>query len=246
MEKRIPLIGITPWYNYQENMTYIKKGYCEGVSKAGGLGVVLPLATDERMLSEIVDRFDGFLLSGGPDIDAALYGEANLPFNGEISPYRDTMEIFIARRAIEYNKPLFGICRGLQVMNVALGGTLYQDIYSQKKDVQSIQHSQNAPKWHPTHDVFVEKDSKVWASFMRECISVNSFHHQAIKDVAPGFSITSQAVDGIVESIEYAGHRFAVGVQWHPELMWEKDEAFLKLFEAFVNSCKNLDLLHCT
>jgi len=234
MIKFKPLIGITPWYDYDKRLTYIKDGYIEGIAKAGGMPVLLPLTVDEEFLEEIMARFDGFLLSGGADIDAVYYGEHNRPYNGEISPYRDKMEIYIARRAVELNKPLFGICRGIQVMNAALGGTLYQDIFSQIKDHELIKHSQNAPKWYPTHGISIERGSIVSTAFEGVTANVNSFHHQAVKDVAPCLKATSWSADGIIESIEHKDHIFAVGVQWHPELMWQKDPVHLRLFEAFV------------
>ncbi|HHW48242.1 MAG TPA: gamma-glutamyl-gamma-aminobutyrate hydrolase family protein [Clostridiaceae bacterium] len=236
MSKYKPLIGVTPFYDYEKKITYIKHGYMEGIAEAGGLGVLLPLMQKEDELADICKRLDGFLISGGPDIDAGLFGEENLPFNGEISPLRDSLEIFIAREAIRSGKPILGICRGIQVLNVALGGTLYQDIYSQIKNKVLIKHSQNAPKWYPTHCIAVEEGSKVWTVYKRERVCVNSFHHQAIKDVADGFLVTSRTSDGIIESIEHAKHVFAVGVQWHPELMWEKDKQHLGLFTKFIEA----------
>lgn len=238
MNKKMPLIGITPGCDYEKNVAFVKNGYCDGVNKAGGLAMIIPLSMDKDLLDVVFETCDGFVISGGPDIDAKYYGENNLMFNGEISPHRDVLEIYLIKKAIEYNKPVFGICRGIQVMNVAMGGTLYQDIHSQIKDSELIKHSQNAPKWYPTHDVLINRGSKIWESFKKDLISVNSFHHQAIKDIAPGFVVTSRSPDGIAESIEYDGHIFAVGVQWHPELMWQQDNTFLKLFEDFVNCCK--------
>ncbi|MCX7745728.1 MAG: gamma-glutamyl-gamma-aminobutyrate hydrolase family protein [Clostridia bacterium] len=238
MPKLRPLIGITPWYNYEDAMTYIKKGYCEGINQAGGMAVLLPLSSDEEFLNELMNRCDGFLLSGGPDVDARTFGEENTPYNGNISPYRDAMELYIARRAVELNIPIFGICRGIQVMNVAMGGTLYQDIYTQNAEKKMVKHTQDAPKWYPTHEIRIKPNSKVWTCFKEEVIGVNSFHHQAIKDLAADFEVTSTASDGIIESIEHKSHVFAVGVQWHPELMWQEDERFLKLFKAFVNCCR--------
>ncbi|MFZ5986206.1 MAG: gamma-glutamyl-gamma-aminobutyrate hydrolase family protein [Bacillota bacterium] len=233
-----PLIAITPGFDYNGNKMYIHRGYYEGISLAGGLPVLLPTTEDEGMLSDIIERFDGFLLSGGPDVDASYFGEWNYKYTGEISPYRDKMEIFIAREVVSRNKPVFGICRGIQVLNVALGGTIYQDVYSQIKDRELVKHSQDAPRWYPTHNINIEKGSKVYESHGKEIVCVNSFHHQAVKDLAPGFEVTSRCDDGIIESIENPKCRFAVGVQWHPELMWEKDSAFLKLFENFVNACR--------
>lgn len=232
-----PLIGITPWYNYEEGKLFIKDGYYEAIIRSGGLPVLLPLITEESLLDEYMKKCDGFLLAGGPDLDAMYYNENNMPYNGEISPDRDVMELHISKRAIEMNKPILGICRGIQVMNAALGGSLYQDIHVQVKDRNLIKHSQSAPKWYPTHNVFVEKDSKVWELFKKGQVQVNSFHHQAVKDVAPCFRITARSEDGIIEAIEHINCKFAVGVQWHPELMWQKNESFLGVFKALVKSC---------
>lgn len=237
MMKSRPLIGITPWYDYDKKITYIREGYCEGVSKAGGTGMLISATQNAAELDEIIKSCRGFLISGGPDIDAALYGEINLPVNEDISPYRDFLEIYIIRKAIELNKPIFGICRGIQIMNVAMGGTLYQDIHSQIQDRELAKHSQTAPKWYPTHKINIEEGSKIYGIFGMNFIGVNSFHHQAVKDVAPGFTVSSRSEDGIIESIEYNQHIFAVGVQWHPELMWQENSSFLGLFEEFVRCC---------
>lgn len=238
MNKSMPVIGITSWYNYEKRMLFIKGGYCEGVIEVGGLPIMLPLTEDKDLLDQIIDTCDGFLISGGPDVDAKHYGEENLPFNEEISPIRDIVELYIAKRAIELNKPVLGICRGIQVINVTLGGTLYQDIHSQIRERILLKHSQSAPKWYPTHNISIEKGTRVWNTCKSEVLSVNSFHHQAVKDVAPGLIVAAKATDGIIEAVEYTNHRFVVGVQWHPELMWQANREFLNLFRDFVNSCK--------
>jgi putative glutamine amidotransferase len=238
MNKNRPVIGVTPCYNYDKKMAYIKDGYCEGVNKAGGLAVLLPATEEEGILEQIVNDLDGFLISGGPDVDANYYGEDNLPFNGEISPVRDILEIFLVKKAIALNKPVFGICRGAQIMNVALGGTLFQDIEGQNKENIMLKHDQSAPKWYPTHDITIDAGSKVWNSCKSEVLRVNSFHHQAVKEVAPGFKVTARSKDSIIEAIEHINHRFAVGVQWHPELMWQVNPEFLNMFKDFVNSCR--------
>ncbi len=235
--KRKPFIGVTPWYDYDKRITYIKPGYCEGITAAGGIPLLLPLVSEAEVLEELLAKMDGILISGGPDVDGVHFGEHNLPWGGEISPYRDAMELYLAKRFIDENKPVFGICRGLQVMNVAMGGTLYQDIYSQQKGKELLKHSQDAPKWYPTHDIAIEEGSKVAAALGMLQVKVNSFHHQAVKEVAPGFAVTSRSPDGIIEALEYEGRTFAVGVQWHPELMWEQNHVFLHLFRDFVNCC---------
>lgn len=234
--RRKPLIGITAGYDYDKGSTYIKKGYIEGINRAGGLAVLLPATPDKELVLSMIQQFDGFLLSGGGDIDAENFSEANLPFNGELSPYRDSMEIIITKESIKQNKPIFGVCRGIQIMNVAMGGSIYQDIYSQISDRQLLMHIQDAPKWYPVHSVHIERNSKLKEWFKQKQIRVNSFHHQAVRNVAQGFKVTARAGDGIIEAIEYIGHKFAIGVQWHPELMWQRDERFFILFEQFVNA----------
>jgi putative glutamine amidotransferase len=231
-----PLIGITPGYDYDAGRLYINNGYVRGVMEAGGLPMIMPVTEDMAILRDIIHLFDGFLISGGPDMDAGYYSEENMPFNGEISPYRDLIETEIIKRAAERNKPVFGICRGIQVINVALGGSLYQDIEAEANGKEVLKHSQKAPKWYPTHDIFIERNSKVWQSFGKDCVRVNSFHHQAVKNLAAGLQVTSRSADGIIESIEHGEHIFLVGVQWHPELMWQRDRSFLKLFELFIKA----------
>ncbi|NJD01795.1 MAG: gamma-glutamyl-gamma-aminobutyrate hydrolase family protein [Ruminiclostridium sp.] len=235
MGKR-PMIGITPGFTDEKNRMFISKGYVEGVNQAGGFAVLLPLSVDETLLGAAIDRCDGFLLSGGPDIDARYFGELNYPFNGSINPARDEMEIYIAQHAVEAGKPVLGICRGIQVLNVALGGSLYQDIHSQIKDRDLLKHSQEAPEWYPIHDVSIVKDSKLWSCYGKENLGVNSFHHQAVKIPGKGLQPVSWSPDGIIEAVEHENHVFAVGVQWHPELMWQMDIEALKLFEAFVGA----------
>jgi len=234
--KKMPLIGITPGFMSDKNKLCIGKGYVDGVNKAGGLAMLLPLSTDEGILGEIIEKFDGFLLSGGPDLDGKYFGEVNYVFTGEISPYRDFMEIYIAKKAVEYGKAVFGICRGIQVLNAALGGTLFQDIQSQIKDRELVKHFQQAPDWYPIHEVRIEKGSILWKCFGKEYLGVNSFHHQAVKDPGKGLQITSRSSDGIIEAVEHESHIFAVGVQWHPELMWQENAEALKLFKAFVEA----------
>lgn len=238
MPKKRPIIGITPGIDYSENKLYINNGYVEAIRLAGGLPVLLPLTDDVEFLKSIIARFDGIVLSGGSDVDAKYWGEPNYTYGGEISPLRDAMEIFIAREAIASDKPVLGICRGCQVMNIALGGTIYQDIYEEQKDKKIYKHSQHAPKWHPTHEIYIEKDTKVFKIHKEAMIRVNSFHHQAVKDIAPGFVVSARSGDGIIEAIEHINCKFAVGVQWHPEVMWEKDSTHLKLFVKFVSCCK--------
>lgn len=237
MKKPRPLIGLTAAYSNENDYSWLKSNYYEAISRAGGAPVLLPPAFDDSSFPDLIERCDGILIAGGPDIDPVHFGEPNKVYNGEISPLRDKLELFAARKAVEMDKPLLGICRGIQVINTALGGTLYQDIYAQIKQNEVLQHSQKAPNWYTTHDIAIEKDSHVYTSLKKTKARVNSFHHQAVKDPAPGFCVTSRSQDGIIESIENNSLKFAVGVQWHPECLWEKNSEHLGIFKLFIQHC---------
>jgi len=236
MSSSRPLIGITPAYEYDEEKIYLNNNYVESINRAGGLPMILPLTEDCEVISQIAKTCYGLLVSGGPDMDAMYYNEGNMHCNGNISPLRDAMELALVREVFKLKKPIFGICRGIQVLNVAMGGTLYQDIPSQIKNSDVLKHSQAAPRWYPTHEISIVGNSNVWSSFNCNTIRVNSFHHQAVKNVAPGFKVTSAASDGVIESIEFDGDIFVMGVQWHPEHMWKKDPIYLRIFELFVEA----------
>lgn len=233
MDKYNCLIGVTPWYSYDTMNTYVKYGYMEGISKAKGLGVLLPLSGEKKLIKEIVHRFDGFILSGGPDIDASFYNEPNLFIGGDVSPERDFFEINLVKYAFERKKPVFGICRGIQVINVAFGGTLYQDLHAQFLASIKLKHTQQAPKWHAIHEVLIDRESVLYKTTGNDRIKTNSFHHQAVKEVAPGFKAVAWTGDGLIEAIE-SDDGLITGVQWHPELMWETDRYAMKLFSSFI------------
>jgi len=234
--KSMPLIGVSCGIDYDKGFSYLKQGYYRALQKSGAL-VVLLTADEEGYENKLIERLDGILLSGGPDIDPVHFGEESYTFNGNISPDRDRQEIELAKLAFAGGKPILGICRGIQVLNVALGGTIYQDIKTQVNENKLLKHDQDAPVWYPSHSIMINKESRVYECFGEETARVNSFHHQAVKDVAQGFKATAQASDGIIEAIEYIGDQYAVGVQWHPETMWEKDNMYLEIFKAFVKAC---------
>lgn len=231
-----PLIGITCSIDYEKDFSYLKQGYYKAIQKAGAIAILLP-ADELSLESELIQKLDGILLSGGPDIDPVYFGEETYTFNGNISPERDKQELALAKLAFEAGKPILGICRGIQVLNAAMGGTIYQDISSQVKGNNLLKHVQEAPRWYPSHNIKISRDSRIFDCFGTEKVRVNSFHHQAVKDVANGYKVTACCSDGIIEAIEYIGDQFSVGVQWHPETMWEKDIKYLEVFKAFVEAC---------
>ena len=237
-----PIIGLTGKLrdtNTSVPGMFLGAGYTNGVAEAGGLPWAIPYLEKESDLRELAQRLDGLLLTGGVDMDPVAYmGEQPVPALGEICPERDWMEAILFDEMQKQGKPVLGICRGMQVINVLLGGTLYQDLPSQKQG-DLIQHDQKAPVWYPAHSVTVAEGTQLREIFGAECIGVNTFHHQAVKDAAPGLIVSAVADDGVVEAIERPEGPYLVAVQWHPELMWGKNPLFLRLFESFVQASAN-------
>jgi len=223
-----PWIGITMNPHKDDNsQSSITADYYEGVAAAGGVPVLLPALAELEMLA----RLDGILFTGGPDIDPVHYGELPHP-TLVFSPLRDASEILLYREARAKGMPMLGICRGIQLINVAAGGTLWQDIPSQLPNAHG--HSPWAPRNYATHGVTLDEQLR---EMLGETTRVNSFHHQAVKDVAPGFRATGYAADGVIEAIE-ADEGFVVGIQWHCENLWRQDRAMLHIFEGLVNACR--------
>lgn len=212
--------------------------YIKAIERAGGTPVVLPITRSIDSISPVLGLLDGILFSGGTDIDPRYYGEWPGKGLGDIDPGRDRHEFALAEKALhETDIPILGICRGAQLLNVATGGSLYQDLLLDRPE--GLFHTQKmAPKYHPIHPVTVKAGSKLHAIFGDEELWVNSFNHQAIKKVGNGFEVTMSAPDGLVEGIEMSAERFVVAVQWHPEMMIDHDSRYLAIFQAFVEACK--------
>lgn len=227
------LIGITCSWDNEEEKYSLSSAYADAVKVAGGIPVLLADYEKNEEMEGLLSFLDGLLLSGGKDVDPFYFGEEALTGCGEITPRRDAFEIVFTRRFLAAGLPVLGICRGAQLLNIAAGGGIYQDI-AQLPGV--LKHNQLAPAWAPTHNIKVESGTLMETIFQDRIIRVNSFHHQAIRDVAPGFIVSACSSDGIIEAIEGTAHGFALGVQFHPEEMWQKDALFLKLFNALVIS----------
>ncbi len=231
-----PHIGITSGID-DANLVNIHKNYCLAVSEAGGIPVVLPSLyggkeTVAGWVKEITGRLDGLLLGGGGDIDPVYFEEEPLVETGQINAERDLFELSLARLALDLNLPVLAICRGMQVLNIVAGGDIWQDIHLGFKN--PIKHFQQAPRWYSTHTITVAGGSLLHDCLGRRLLRVNSFHHQAVRRIAPGFKVCARTVDGVVEGIESTLHDFVLGVQFHPEHLWEKEGLFLNLFRGFI------------
>jgi putative glutamine amidotransferase len=230
-----PLIGIAPGYDADRGMIELRPEYPFAVAEAGGIPVLLPVpgpGVAEDLWLPVMGRLDGLLLSGGPDIASTEFGEPPLRGLGRISPERDRFELTLARRALELDMPVLGICRGIQTLAVAAGGTIYQDIDSQVAGVW--QHRQLAPRWHVSHGVRLQPGSIIAEAYGSTDIMVNTFHHQAVKGLPEGFIATGWSGDGLIEAMESTSHRLAFGVQWHPEGIWAHDRLHLAVFKRLV------------
>jgi putative glutamine amidotransferase len=224
----MPLIGIAPSAHTAD--------YESSVHRAGAECRVIDTMHGDP--ARLVTEIDGLLLTGGNDVDPALFGEAPHPTYNASEPGRDAAEIALVRKAIEAKLPVFAICRGLQVLNVALGGTLVQDIPSSVTG--AVTHQVPMPKFAIAHEVWVNRGSLLWTLAEErlengDTLAVNSRHHQAAKDLAPGLVASATAPDGVIEAIERPGDSFCIGVQWHPENFWRTGE-FRELFEGFVKA----------
>ena len=231
-----PLVGVMPLWDEDKDSIWMLPGYLDGLKEAGATPVIFPLTEDPEEISGLVDICDGILLTGGHDVTPLIYGEE--PLEGKVSCCiaRDNMEKLVLEDAMKKNKPVLGICRGIQFINAFLGGTLYQDLPSQHPS--DIEHHQTPPYDIPVHDVSIRKSTPLYDCFGTEKISVNSYHHQAVKDVAPGLEVMAESEDGIVEAIYMPSYGFLWAVQWHPEFSYKKDVNSKKIFQAFVESLK--------
>ena len=243
-----PVIAIVPKTGNNAEMEdskfcYVLPRFLTAIHAAGGIPVMLNNMEgtfEESDLAEIISRVDGVLFSGGPDVDPKFFGEETMDCCGSIAVERDALEIPLMKVALASGKPVMGVCRGFQVLNVVLGGTLYQDINTQLKDQHPLEHRRNTKEEHFQH---VHKVNVVSGTPLSEFaegkaqIGVNSLHHQALKDVAEPLKKMGVSEDGIVEAVYLPESKFVMGFQWHPEYLRETDPVAQNIFKAFVKAC---------
>jgi putative glutamine amidotransferase len=228
------VIAVTCKYSNQDELSFIKDGYIQALEQAGGLPVVLPPSLSPAASVKALDKMDGLLLSGGDDLSPLIFAQQPHPRLGEVDALRDEQEFALVKAALKLGLPIMGICRGLQVINAALGGTILQHI--NEDDVKAIQHRQNAPGWHRHHHVRIHPETMLAEALGHGDVGVNSFHHQAVDKVPPGLTISAVSPDGLVEALE-CREPWILAVQWHPERMFARHPEFLRLFELFCNQC---------
>jgi putative glutamine amidotransferase len=218
------------------------RSYVEELRKVGAVPWVIPLLPhDPDTLAEIFDRLDGVFVTGGVDVDPSRYGEPKSPLCGTTDPDRDAVEIALLNHARSRRLPVFAVCRGIQILNVACGGTLYQDVTAQVP--AALKHDYFPTPERPSrqflaHDVTVKPGSRLGHVLGESVVPVNSMHHQAIKDLAPGLVPTAYAPDGIIEGVEGTDDQYLVAVQWHPEELTESQPGMKRLFASFADAAR--------
>lgn len=217
---------------YGVNQTYANALIAEGVTP-----LLIPPGLSTAALESLCARLDGLLLPGGADIEPARYGEARMPECGRSEPERDELELALTDMALRRDLPILGICRGMQTLNVAIGGTLNQDIEALQPGAMPHAHNE-MPRDYRAHSILVERDSRLGEIFGATELQVNSLHHQSVKRVGAAARIVAWSSDGVAEGMELPGQRFAVAVQYHPEELVATDELSQRLFAAFAQACR--------
>lgn len=233
-----PIIGIMPLFDDERDSIWMLPGYMDGIRFAGGLPVILPLKADNEDIAQICTVCDGFLFTGGQDVNPAMYNEQMRNGCGSPNYDRDKLEKRIFEYALIYDIPVLGICRGIQIINVLCGGTLYQDIPTEYDAVNKAEHRMSAPYDLPCHKVDILENTPLFRELNLSTISVNSYHHQAVKKLAPTLLPMAVSKDGLIEALYRPDKKFIQAVQWHPEFNFHKEETSRRIFRSFVNSCR--------
>jgi putative glutamine amidotransferase len=231
-----PVVGITFGDGDKPGFHAMREDYVRSVEQAGAVPVVLP-PVEPADVPALLDRMDGVLLSGGVDVDPALYGQPAHPRLGRVNRRRDDFELALTREALRRDLPILAICRGHQVLNVATGGTLVQDIPSTVEG--RVEHDARGRRWRRSHRVQVTPGTCLHGILGQDALSVNSFHPQSVDRVGAGLVVSALCPeDRVVEGLEMPGRRFVVGVQWHPESFWDRPDSFQPLFDAHAEACR--------
>lgn len=232
----IPVIGLLGEVD-DECAARVMRSYAQAIEDNGALPILLPYVKNDEAVDRFIDLCDGFLFTGGVDVEPRKYGEETHPKCGTIRLFRDDLELRVAERVLKTDKPIMGICRGIQLLNVALGGKLYQDIPSEIPS--DIPHAQSEPKTEPSHSVSIIEGTPLHALIGKTGMAANSFHHQAISTLGKGLEVMALADDGIIEAVYLPTHSYLRAYQWHPERLCNTDGDNNALFVDFINTAKN-------
>ena len=232
-----PIIGLVALWRERKEFYSMHPGYMDWVERAGGIPVMLPYLEDMESWEAAVGTLDGILFTGGPDLSPKYYGEDPIDACEEPMPRRDEAERKLFEIGVmKHEKPVLGICKGCHILNVMMGGSLYQDIHSQYPD-KSVNHIQHQKTSKPSHSTDIVSESPLHLALGRSTTMVNTLHHQAIKKLASGLKVMATAPDGIIEAF-YGERGFLWGIQWHPEMFPSEHEDSKRIFAAFINACK--------
>ena len=226
-----PRIGVTPYFNYETGEEYVPEGYFRVVEHVDGEFVLIHYNTDLNKMGEIVDTLDGVILAGGPDVDPVLYGQEVEAECGRINRVRDDMELKLFAEVARRKLPVLGICRGVQLINVAMGGTLIQHVPGKFEGSQHQQEKHRLELWHDVYVLPGTPRAKIYGDDAK--VLTNSFHHQALLQVAEGLEVNAIVEEGFPEAVSGTGEQFILGVQWHPEVSYNVDANSRKVFDLF-------------
>ncbi len=228
------VVGIMPLYDDERKSYWMLPGYMKMLEAENAVPMMLPLTAKSDELDYFLEICGGFLLTGGHDVSPSVYQLDRKPWCGGCCTMRDEMEGYILKKAVKQDKSVLGICRGIQFMNACFGGTLYQDLDTEYES--HINHHMKPPYDRTAHYITIQKASLLYDILNQDEIGVNSYHHQAIKDLSPDFEVMAVSEDGLVEGIYMPNHKYIAGVQWHPEFSFETDENSKRIIKSFVES----------
>jgi len=234
---RKPVVGVIPLYDDEKESLWMLPGYFDGIRDAGGLPIMLPLEVSSEDALQAYTLCDGLLFTGGHDVDPALYHEEIRPTCGGLNPARDALEETLFRRAFLDDLPVLGICRGIQLINALMGGSLYQDLPTEFHSEHPVEHVMQLPYDRACHTVELVKGSPLAKRVGQDVLGVNSYHHQAIRRLAGGLTPMAYAPDGLMEAVCCEEKRFLWAVQWHPEFSYRVDSSSALIFHSFVEAC---------
>lgn len=235
-----PVIGVIPLYDEKKESIWMLPGYLDGLTQAGALPVILPLHINEDAIEQVNNMVNGYVFTGGQDIEPELYEQKRKAYCGASCPPRDRLETLLYQKALEADKPILGICRGVQMINVLQGGTLYQDLRQEYTSAPKVEHHMVPPYDRAVHQVTIREESPLYGVLQKTQLSVNSYHHQAIRSLGKDLTVMAVSEDGLIEAVCHSKKRFVWGVQWHPEFSFRSDAASRAILRTFVEACETV------